>query len=264
MPSLLRNNIDTSNYGGFGCANFNPGEANSFFIDFAGQPDLHPCYLSETDLGFPKAKRTYKALDVFAEHPLRNGWFGRINYTWSKNEGNTEGQTLSDVAQTDVAATQTWDHPELMVGAYGLLPNHREHQVKAFGMYEITPEFAIGANGLIASGRPVNCIGNDDNVDEHVNYGSAYRTCGGVPMPRGTTGKLPTDIRLDMNLVFKPMQVKGLSLKMDVFNVANRQAAQTVEEVYNSGAAVSPTYHRVISYTAPRYVRFTAEYNHKF
>ncbi|HEY0491617.1 MAG TPA: TonB-dependent receptor [Telluria sp.] len=259
-----RNNIDTSNYGGFGCANFNPGEANSFFIDFAGNQTYTRVDLSEEDLGMPKAKRIYKALDVFAEHPMRNGWYGRMNYTWSRNEGNTEGQTLSDVAQTDVAATQTWDHPELMTGAYGLLPNHREHQLKAFGVYEIAPQFQIGANALLASGRPVNCIGNDDTVDDHVNYGSAYRTCGGIPVPRGTAGKLPTDFRLDMNFVYKPMQVKGLSLKMDVFNAFNRQAAQTLDEVYNSGASVSPTYHRVISYTTPRYFRFTAEYNYKF
>lgn len=259
-----RNKIDISNYDGFGCANFNPGEANSFFIDFAGTKNYTRVDLSKEDLGFPDAKRTYKALDVFAEHPLRNGWYGRVNYTWSKNEGNTEGQTLSDVAQTDVAATQTWDHPELMLGAYGPLPNHREHQLKAFGVYEITPQFQVGANALVASGRPVNCIGNDDTVDDHVNYGSAYRTCAGKPVPRGSAGKLPTDIRLDMNVVYKPMQVKGLSLKMDVFNIANRQSAQTLDEVYNTNAAVSATYHRVISYTAPRYVRFTAEYNYKF
>ena len=260
----VRNNIDTTNYGGFGCANFNPGEANSFFIDFAGNQTYTRVDLSEEDLGFPEAKRIYKAIDVFAEHPLRNGWYGRVNYTWSKNEGNTEGQTLSDVAQTDVAATQTWDHPELMYDAYGSLPNHREHQLKAFGVYEITQQFQVGANALLASGRPINCIGNNDAVDENVSYGSAYRMCNNVPVPRGTAGKLPSDIRLDLNLVYKPMQVKGLQFKVDVFNVANRQAAQTVDEVYNVNADVSPTYNRVISYTPPRYVRFTAEYNYKF
>jgi len=47
--------------------------------------------------------------------------------------GNTEGQTLSDTvtAQADVAATQTWDYPELMVGSNGFLPNDRKHQFKA-------------------------------------------------------------------------------------------------------------------------------------
>lgn len=259
-----RNHVDTSNYGGFGCANFNPGEANSFWIDFAGNKTYSKVELSKEDLGFPDAKRVYAAVDVFAEHPMRNGWYGKVNYTWSRNRGNTEGQTLSDVAQTDVAATQTWDHPELMVGAYGDLPNHREHQIKAFGFYELTPQWSIGGNALIASGRPKNCIGNDETVDPDVSYGSAYRTCGGVAMPRGTAGRLPWDTRLDMNVVFKPQQVKGLALKVDVFNVFDSQTTQTIDEVYNSAGSVSSTYGRTISYTAPRSIRLSAEYNHKF
>jgi hypothetical protein len=53
---------------------------------------------------------------LFLEHPYRNGWYAKVNYTLSRNKGNTEGQTLSDTAtaQGDVAATQTWDYPELM------------------------------------------------------------------------------------------------------------------------------------------------------
>ncbi|MEJ7807297.1 MAG: hypothetical protein WKG03_15415, partial [Telluria sp.] len=196
----LRNNVNTTNYGGFGCANFNPGIANSFLIDFEGNGTKYETVnLSAADLGFGKAKRTYAAIDLFAEHPMRNGWYGKVNYTWSRSRGNTEGQTLSDVAQTDVAATQTWDHPELMVGAYGLLPNDRTHQIKAYGFYTLTPQVTLGANALLASGRPKNCIGNDDTVDDHVNYGSAYRTCGGVAKPRGSEGKMPLDARLDLN-----------------------------------------------------------------
>lgn len=259
-----RNNIDTSNYGGFGCANFNPGEANTFLVDFAGNGKYTTVNLSKEDLGFPDTKRTYAAVDFFAEHPYRNGWYGKVNYTYSKSKGNTEGQTLSDIAQTDVAATQAWDFPELMVGAYGYLPNDRTHQLKAYGFYEITPQWIIGGNGLIATGRPMNCLGNNDAVDVNFGYGSAYHMCNGVLSPRGSIGRLPTDIRLDANLIFRPAQVKGLSLKIDVYNVFNRQATQTIDEVYNSGSTVSSTYGRTISYTPPRSMRFSAEYNHKF
>jgi hypothetical protein len=60
--------------------------------------------------------------------------------------------------------------------------------------------------------------------------------------------------------------VKGLTLKVDVFNVFNKQTSQTVDEQYNVNydTAINPTYARVISYTAPRAVRLTAEYNYKF
>ncbi|WP_402720327.1 TonB-dependent receptor plug domain-containing protein [Janthinobacterium rivuli] len=259
-----RNKIDTSNYGGFGCANFNPGEANTFLVDFAGNGKYTKVNLSKEDLGFDKAKRTYAAVDLFAEHPFRNGWYGKVNYTWSRSKGNTEGQTLSDLAQTDVAATQTWDFPELMVGAYGLLPNDRTHQIKAYGFYELTPQWSVGGNFLAATGRPKNCLGNNEEVDGDFGYQSAYHMCNGVPSPRGALGKLPADIRLDANVAFKPAQVKGLVFKVDVFNVFNRQAVQTIDETYNSGTNVSPTYNRAISYTAPRSMRLTAEYNHKF
>lgn len=261
------NNIDTSNYAGFSCASFNPGKDNTFLVDFAGtRSNYTRIHLTKEQLGFDDAKRTYTAIDLFAEHPMRNGWYGRVNYTWSRSKGNTEGQTRSDNAQTDVAATSTWDNPELMVDAYGLLPNNREHQIKAFGFYELSPEWTIGGNALLASGRPKNCFGWNPNVPGGVDYGSVYFYCDGAAAPRGSRGTLPWDTRLDMNLSYRPQMIKGLALKVDVFNVMNKQTVQTMDETYNvdSSLNVSPTYGRTISYTAPRSVRLTAEYNYKF
>lgn len=276
-----RNKINTDNWGGFGCASFNPGMANTFLIDYAGTGKYTTVQLSKDDLGFDTAKRTYFALDLFAEHPFSNGWYGRVNYTYSKNKGNTEGQTLSDVAQTDVAATQTWDHPELMQGAYGYLPNDRRHQIKAYGFVRVMPELDVGANLLIASGRPKNCIGNFGGTESafpgasttfgDVDYGSSYRFCtvNGVTSSaaRGTSGNLPMDQRLDMNLVYKPDMVKGLALRLDVFNLFNKQTIQAIDEVHENAydpSTTTPTYGRVISYTAPRTVKFTVTYDRKF
>jgi hypothetical protein len=257
--------VDSSNWGGFGCASFNPGEDNDFLVDFAGTGKNHTLvHLTKEMLGMPKAERTYRAIDLFAEHPMRDGWYGKLNYTWSRSKGNTEGQTLSDVAQTDVAATQTWDTREIMEYKNGLLPNDRTHQIKAYGFYEVNPQITVGGNLLLASGRPTNCIGNHPTVDGNYDYGSAYAYCKGVPSPRGTTGNLPWDKRFDMNVVFQPSQVKGLALKLDVFNVFDNQNAQTIDEVYNSASSVSSTYGRVLSYTSPRSMRFSVEYNHKF
>ncbi|MFC6519583.1 TonB-dependent receptor domain-containing protein [Undibacterium arcticum] len=266
----VRNNVDASNWGGFNCASFNPGKDNDFLVDFAGTGNnLTRVHLTKADLGMPDAQRTYLAVDLFAEHPLRNGWYGKVNYTWSRSRGNTEGQTLSDVAQTDVSATQTWDHRELMENSNGLLPNDRKHQIKAYGFYEITPQFSVGGNFLAAAGRPKNCIGNYPdalvaNDPGFPDYGSAYHYCNQVASPRGAAGNLPWDIRLDMNVVYKPEQVKGLSFKLDIFNLFNRQTVQTIDELYNLNDAVAATYSRTISYTAPRALKLTAEYNYKF
>jgi len=264
-----RNGVDASHYG-FPCALFNPGQDNTFMIDFAGDGNLTEVHLTAAEMGFPKVKRTYAALDFFAEHPLRNGWYGRINYTLARNHGNTEGQTRSDSGQADVATTAVFDHPELSLYSEGLLPNHRRHQIKAFGFYEVTPELAVGANLLLASGRPQNCIGNlpasygADNPSS--GYDSSFFFCNGQPAPRGSVGTLPWDKRLDLNLAYKPASVAGLVLKMDVFNITNTQTAQTISEQYNTAGAntVDANYGGVLSYTAPRTMKLTVEYNYKF
>lgn len=276
----------------FACASFNPGRANSFLMDFGLNGNLTRVDLSKEELGFPTAKRTYLALDLFAEHPMKNGWYGKVSYTYSKNKGNTEGQTLSDVGQTDVAATQTWDHPELMIGAYGYLPNDRRHQIKAYGTLRITPEFDVGANLVMSSGRPKNCIGNfiafdgngnpvpgsgtpsfgmsQEDFDNIYSYGAAYRRCsfdGGNTIkatPRGSEGTLPWDTSLSMNLTYRPASIKGLSFRADVFNLFNKQTIQAIDEVHEvagDSATITPTYGRVLSYSAPRSVRFTASYD---
>ena len=257
----------------FGCASFNPGEDNTFYVDFAGTgKNLTKVDLTAAELGVPKAKRTYTALDFFAEHPLRNGWYGKVNYTLSKSKGNTEGQTNSDTGQADVAVTAVWDTPELMEHAFGYLPNDRRHQIKAYGFYQVTPEVQIGANMLAASGRPRSCLGyyNGPNINDPLfgdfDYGASYHYCKDVAAPRGTYGNLPWDVRLDMNVVYKPVFLKGLELKLDVFNVANRQTAQNVDETYNnnSNSDIAATYGRTLSSTAPRSLRFTASYNMTF
>ncbi|MBD8529037.1 TonB-dependent receptor [Massilia sp. CFBP 13647] len=250
------------------CFLFNPGEDNDFQVDY-GSGQLTPVHLTAEELGYPKVKRTYAALDLFAEHPLRNGWYGKINYTLSRNKGNTEGQTRSDSGQADVSTTAVFDMPELTLNADGLLPNDRKHQLKAYGFYQFTDEISIGGNLLVASGRPKNCIGNlpDAYYDAHnpaTDYGSEFFFCNGVATPRGTLGRQPWDFRIDMNAAYSPAFLKGLALKVDVFNILNRQGAQNMTESYNSGAGVNPLYGNVISYTAPRSVKLTAEYNYKF
>ncbi len=257
------------------CQTFNPGEDNSFYVDFVGggQNDTL-VHLTAEEQGFGKPKRTYAALDMFVEHPLRNGWYGRINYTLSRNAGNTEGQVRSDNGQADVAVTSTWDYPELMQGAYGRLPNDRRHQIKAYGFYEITPEWGIGANLLLASGRPRSCIGTEPNPSATGSPGYTNQTfyCGGatraqnVIIPRGTLGDLPWDKRLDLSLEYKPQVVKGLSLKMDVFNVTDTQVVTSVSEARNvrGNTRIASTYESPLSYSTPRSVRFTAAYDYKF
>ena len=269
--------IDASNYGGFNCASVNPGLTNELLVDYSGTgKNYTKITLSPLDMGFDPsqtgqpgpAQRTYTAVDLFAEHPFKNGWYGKVNYTWSRSIGNTEGQTLSDIGQTDVSATQAWDFGQLMEYAYGKLPNDRTHQIKAYGWYQLANEWTVGANFLAASGRPRSCIGSYPDASAPANaYGSASHYCNGVPSPRGSMGNLPWDHKLDMNFVYKPEMVKGLSLRVDVFNLLNQQHIEAMEETHNTGGTGTPvlsTYGRVLSYSDPRTIRLGAEYNYKF
>lgn len=254
----------------FNCALFNPGIANTFTIDVDGDGKLDTINLSAADLGYPKVKRRYLALDLFAEYPFDGKFYGRLNYTLSKNDGNTEGQLKSDIGQGDVATTQAFDFPEFSVGGDGLLPNDRRHQLKAFGYFQATPEWGFGGDLLVASGRPKNCIGNaptnNPNVTSFSGYGSAYFFCNNVLTPRGSQGRLPPDIRLDVNVAYRPASIPGFMLKVDLFNAFNRQSIQTIEERYNAvgSSNVRTTYNAVESYAEPRYVKLSASYDYKF
>ena len=254
------------------CQTFNPGQDNTFLVDFKGTGKDHSVVaLTAAEQGFEKVKRTYKAIDVFVEHPLKNGWYGKVAYTWSKNMGNTEGQVRSDNGQADVAVTSVWDYPELMIGAYGPLPNDRKHQIKAFGFVDVGYGWNLGANLLMASGRPRSCLGSQpSNPTGSPNYANQHFYCLGdkrannVLVPRGTLGRLSWDNRLDVNVVYKPSIVKGLALRMDIFNVFNKQTVTSVEERYNNGTQVRNTYELPLSMTVPRSFKFTASYDHKF
>ena len=139
------------------CRMFNPGEDAVFVTDFLGDGNLREVTVPGNTLS-PKAKRTYKALEVFFE----GNWdklFLQGSYTWAKSIGNTEGGVKSDIGQSDTNVTQDFDYLSLTKDTYGYLPNDRRHSFKLFGNYALTDEFSVGFNALIQSGRPKNCFG---------------------------------------------------------------------------------------------------------
>ena len=273
----------------YNCALFNPGRANTFTIDVNGDGQLETINLSKADLGIPKVKRTYFALDTALEHAYDGKWWGKFTYTWSRNKGNAEGQLLSDIGQGDVATTQAYDFPEFSIGANGKLPNNRTHQFKAFGYYQALSEFGVGGNIVFASGRPRNCIGSAPDpiqtvpgvggvpiadttpftpgrpITNYSGYGSAFFFCGGVATPRGSQGTLPAEFTTDLNFKYTPSFLPGLVLKADVFNVFDRQSAEAIEERKNlTGGGLRNTFGVVQTYSAPRSVKLTVAYDKKF
>jgi hypothetical protein len=290
--AALKNGIPVTSTANISCFIFNPGRSADIVIDpqdaagnvLIGDPRGKLIHFSAEDLGYGgyKVKRDYAALDFFLEHPLRNGWYSKVNYTLSRSKGNVEGQTRSDTGQTDVGTSAAYDFPEFAQGDQGLLPNDRLHALKAYGYYEITPEFNLGYNLLVQSGRPKTCIGTNLDAESGVrdatgyldpigaiyggsSYGAEYYWCDGKPVPRGSLGRMPTEKRLDLSLAYRPAALKDLAFKVDVFNVFNSQKATARQETYDAGdGAVLGNYGENRTLQAARTMKLTVEYNHKF
>jgi hypothetical protein len=285
LDFAAKNGITILKPGAVNCFIYNPGEDVTLWVDgndAAGNPVVtgkgQYAHFTAAQIAEPKAKRNYAAMDVYFEHPMRNGWFGRINYTLSRLSGNMEGQTRSDTGQTDVGTSAAWDFPEFAPGSDGLLPNDRKHQLKAIGVYQVTPEFTVGAFATIQSGRPRLCLGTNDDSEAGSaafpygieyggpGYGAEYYFCNGKPAPRGSQGRLPWEKRLDLNFTYAPNFLKGLAAKIDVFNALNSQRPITQNPTYDEGSqeTLNPYYSQFTAYQSPRSIKLTVEYNKRF
>jgi len=227
----------------------------------------------------PKAKRTYKAVEFFAEGNW-DKFFVQASYTWSQSYGNTAGGVKSDIGQDDTGTTQDFDYPELSIGSEGFLPNDRRHSFKIFGNYEINDEWSVGANILAQSGRPINCFGV--YASDPVGYGNSYFSCdntnardpagpagatnnGSTVVPRGTAGREPWQRSLDLNVAYKPSWGDGkLTFKGDVFNVFNEHTVTTVNEFGETTVGQpQPTLYKVpAGFQAARSFRFLVQYDY--
>lgn len=262
------------------CRLFNPGKDSVFLTDLYGDGTLTKTTVA-SDLLSPKAKRTYKALELFWDGSW-DKFFFQASWTMAWNKGNTEGGVKSDIGQADTSVTQDFDYKELMMDAYGYLPNDRRHSLKVFGNYAFTEEWSAGFNVLVQSGRPKNCLGTYYPYNGGIHpYGSSFFRCatttaGGGPVsedddtpnpyaviPRGKAGRLPWTNQLDLNVAYAPNWAKGLQFKLDIFNVFNNQKVTAISEVHEDGSTGQnlDTYALWRSTQAPRSARFMVQYD---
>jgi len=252
-----------------GCYFFNPGRAATFQLP-DGKGGYGQLTIDNATFGFPHIKRKYYAANFYLEHPFDGKWFARIDYTFSKNYGNSEGQVKSDIGQDDIAATQDWDYPTLMEYASGRLPNDHRHQLKAFGSYQITPEWNVAAVVRIASGAPSSCEGAYGLTGTNPAYdGNYYHYCGqltnpddpnsyvGGPAPYGSAGDTPWTKTLALSAEYRPSFADHkLAFSVDVQNVFNEQKGTLLDPDYSPG-----TYRLVQQYENPRTVRLGVTYD---
>jgi hypothetical protein len=243
------------------CHFFNPGEAATYAVpdNNGGHKDVH---INNAEFGFQQAKRSYYALNLYLNHPFDGTWWGRIDYTFSRSYGNTEGQVKSDIGQSDIAATQDWDYPSLMQFANGVMHNDHTHQFKVYGGYQITPEWNVSGSLSLVSGAPYDCLSyygpaGTGGGPDGAYAGPYYHWCNGKPSPSGAAGRLPWQKILSANLEYRPdFADHKLAFNVDIFNLLNSQEPTYIYE-YN----FNTNYKRVRGYTTPRYVRFGVTYD---
>ncbi|WP_333623727.1 TonB-dependent receptor [Stenotrophomonas indicatrix] len=259
--------LDADAYELPGCVIFNPGQTNTFQVRHRDGSGYTPVTMSASDWGYDgkKAKREYVAVDLFIEHPMSERWYARLDYTWSRSFGNTEGQVKSDIGQDDVSKTQDWDAVSLMEYAGGYLANDRRHQLKAFGAYQINDEWTASSTVRVMSGMPKSCLGyyGSDQSDPAHGYGSAYHYCNGEPSRPGDAGRQPWTAQLDMGVMYRPAFADNrLGLGLNVFNVLNQRRQLQSTAKYQTGPdTVSNLYGMGSHFTPPRTVRLTASYD---
>jgi hypothetical protein len=255
------------------CWLFNPGRANAFtVVDTAGA--YHTVTLSNADFGFQRLKRRYYALEAFLEHPFDGRWYGRIDYTFSRSYGNTEGQLRSDLysqardsGQTATSTSEDWDNAPIMVNTNGVQNNDHKHQLKLYGYYQLTPEWLVSANLSLISGAPRPCLGYyGEDREDPAGYQNNYHFCWGEPSPPGSHGRLPWYRQLDLGASYRPLFAGGrLAFALNVFNVTNSHAVLGIfpqRELAGGPNVENPLYGTPTVQQAPRYVRLSASYDY--
>jgi hypothetical protein len=221
------------------------------------------------DLGLPRARRKYDALEFTFDREWDGVWSLRGSYTWSNSRGNTEGFVQSDYGQDIAGIVIDFDQPDLTEGAYGKLPNHRAHQFKLWGAYQVTNRLLLGFNASLTSPRQFSCLGNSHGEFDGTNlgylYGAVAHYCLGRLQPRGTgfdgnglesdwVKNLDVSVRYDIGFVAR----SKLTLRADIFNIFNFKGVTDVDEYgevdFNSDA-LRPQYGLPLGYQQPRYVR---------
>lgn len=261
-----------------GCFIVNVGDSNTFKFANKDGKGYTQFRMTPDDWGWTvPMKRTYKALDLFIEHPFDGKWEARVDYTYSKSEGNMEGPANSDSGQgsashdNGVSTSVNWDGPAFMFHSMGYLPNDRRHQLKVRGSYALTSEWLISGSVRIQSGMPITCWGyyNDQggdpaqNESDPVGYdGSYYHTCFGKASPPGKKFA-PWTKRFDLGVTYRPSFAEDkLAVSLNVMNVFNERKPTAIDgESETAVATVSNTYNMPLRFATPRYVMMNVSYD---
>jgi hypothetical protein len=194
-------------------------EATTYFIG-------NPGYGMAKD--FPKGRRVYDAINFHIDKRFGQNWLISGSYTLAWLRGNIAGLFRPETGQLDPNINSDFDLVSLLANRFGPLPGDRRHTFKLFAAGEIPlgdgNTLMLGGAFRASSGGPTNLLAS------HELYGSGEAFL----VERGGGERLPWVFRLDTNIGFRKYFSDNLTMDitMDVFNVANFQAAIAIDENY--------------------------------
>jgi hypothetical protein len=186
------------------------------------------------EVGYPKPKRDYKAIEFMIDRAWDNTWSMNASYTLAFSKGNAEGPVNSDSDFDDTGRTENFDNPWVNYGADGYLPNDRRHSFKLRGSYAVSQNWELGATFSALSGRPISAIGSGNPFDG-TNYWSFFictQNCtSDVPSERvyelrgrGNEGRTPWLFDVGANVTYRySFSAADLKVKLSVYNLLNQQ-----------------------------------------
>ncbi len=250
----------------------NPGSGMVFWHDFGQGDGLQKLEYSAAELGFPKAKRTYEALNISVARAYEDNWSIAASYTYSRNKGNYEGTVRSDYASVESNAgfTTAFDFYSMLEYGSGYLPNDRANVFKVWGNWGFVKNWNLGWNFYTASGRPISYFGVHPTDENVWIYGGSTFYKDGEPAPRGSFGRTPWINSLDLSMQYDLSYKSTITtFRVEVFNVFNSGSSVSVYEegelaevdYDNVSVTVTPDINYGVPYEfqAPRSVLFTAE-----
>ena len=216
--------------------------------------------LTAEQLAYPRARRSYKAIELTLNRPFDGTWSLNASYTWASNRGNHEGYVRSDNGQDEAGLTLNFDIPGLVDWSYGNLPNHRQHTIKVFGSYGLENGFRFGSTIFWQSGRPLNCFGVHPTDELAADYGPHSHFCFGEPVPRGSLGETPSVLNVDLGAQYN-LDVKDFNIlfAVDVFNLFNSSNPTVYNEYSETNSGLpNANYGKIRQYQSPRSLRLSA------
>jgi len=211
----------------------------------------------------PKAKRTFKGVQLDAQRRFANNFQWMASYLWSKLDGNYDGEyaPFTNVG-ADPNISAAYDYYDFFTNGkdlsvitnHGPLSNDRRHQLKFSGVYFTPFKLSVGWSSYWRSGTPLTRYG----------YSDAYGRYEFFLTPRGAEGRTPSNYDADVHLGY-PIAVGGsakVNILLDVFNVLNAQRPVLLDERWGfqesdnaSPTPVNPGYKQPVLRTPPTSAR---------